>query len=200
MHPHQQQQQGQRGIEGPSRKEAFNALLLAARIHRDCIAPWLDSGFGPEAFGWPTFFAFIILAVAAGGTGDPGMCVFAAGWLVLMIYHRVAGVVARSRGYVVHSQYGGYPWLAMRILKVLPFNWTEQQARAFELLICLVVGGLLLSLSQLLGAFVMAGAFSMGFLLGLQRELLRRKGQQLIDAQWEQQNAVAERNRMLRKR
>jgi len=185
----QQQPQKDR-IEAPTMKESFNVLFFAMKIHWATIAPFLHVRFGPESLSWSALFGFVLLFFVAGGSGEPAMWVFSLLFVVLLLVHRVNGARLRSAGFQQHSQDCGYPWLAM----LIPGIRTVQRAMAFEILICFIVGALLLPVSQVLGAYVMLGGISMGFMLGVQREVLRRRQQQVVDAEMENRAMFGNRN------
>ena len=76
---------------------------------------------------------------------DPAMIYFFYAWLLAVIAERLETSRLVRKGWVEHSRYAGYPWLAMK----LPFIKKPVTAKnCVEPVICLLVGALLCPLSE----------------------------------------------------
>jgi hypothetical protein len=163
-------------------KGSFNALLFFSQLHAACIWPFLRTGMGVEAlrqYGALAFFLLMFLAL-----NSTAMLVYLALWCVFAARQRAKADSSQ------HSQYTGYPYLAIKI----PGFRTEAKAKVAESLLCLAVGVALMPVNEGVGAFVAVGMFSLAMVEGIGREVNRKRMLRMRDA-WIEQQQLAERFR-----
>jgi hypothetical protein len=172
--------------EQSSFRSSFNAMYFLANSHATCLTVFLRHSFGSEAIGMNGLVAVLMMLVYRGETRCLAMGTFFMAWLVALIVQRLRTFVLYQRGWRLHSRYGGYPWLAIRI----PFVKTEVRAMALEPLVCLLVGHVLCRWSEPVGRFVMFGCFSLAIKNGIERQIDRARLRQMHDAVIEQMHLV----------
>ncbi len=157
---------------------AFRGSLYAiALVLTTCVTVFTRRRFGAEALGWNGLGAFLLLLFYAGSS--PGMQVYFCLWVLALLIQRCQTIWMGIRGHVEHSRYGGWPWLAIRFAK------NEMQAKALEVLLCLIAGGLLYSLSEAVGMFVIRCGFGMAVVQVIDRQVLAMQDRRMRDAEIE---------------
>jgi hypothetical protein len=163
-------------------RQAVNVCFAIANAHAACITPFIRHSFGSNYPGICGLFAVILMFFTAAESRDPRMLDYLAIWMVVVVLQRIRSFALRRRGLSVHSYYAGLPWLAM----LVPFSKTENQAKNFEPILCLVIGGFVGIWSPTVGGFVMAGFVSLTVIQGMQAEMRSRQLTAMRDLQIEQ--------------
>jgi hypothetical protein len=157
--------------------QSFAFTYLVARSHSLAMHLFMRHTFGVHAFdpyGVFTGIGLLVLANLYGGFG------WLLGWWFLMLLYHRARLLKQER---VHTRYGGYPWLAMR----LPFVKDEEQARKAEPFMCGVAGLILMDPCPELGLFVGLGFFSMSAVLLIEQLSVKQRLRAMHDAEIEMQ-------------
>lgn len=184
MFPQQNQpQQSEQAKSG----DPIGVLYFIANTHATCITPFLRTGFGSEALGFPGLFALGILLFCMGA--EPLMVAWLLAWLLAVVVQRIITLREIRRGAVIHSRYAGRP-----ILMNLPFVKKERTAMVLEMFVCFTLGAFMLALSHFMGLFLMAGFLSLAIRHGIEDEVYRKRVQRMRDADIEQR-ALADRFR-----
>ena len=160
--------------------DALGIVFFAANVLATSVAVFLRRGFGREALGWNSLVAFFLLLFL--GAADPAFGYFAIAFTFAQVFRRVETFRLLRGGAVLHSQYAGFPYWAMK----LPFVKSEKAAReAVEPLICLVVGVLLCPLSENIGGYVML--CGVGFIARycIEELVMRKRVERMHDARIE---------------
>lgn len=164
-----------------STAETGDAIYMALRVLSTCITPLIRTGFGVEGLGINALFAFILLVLLAGSV--PDMHGYFLLWFVALVMQRLITLRNVRRGLVVHSRYGGYPWLAMKM------PWVRKESTAVlivEPLLCLGLGGVIYIVSPLFGEFFMACAAAMFLKCLVEKGINHKRIQRMRDAEIEQ--------------
>jgi hypothetical protein len=183
MQPQQQEKKWGMG-------DTFNALYAVAVLQSTAVTPFLRTNFGVEALGFPGIWAFVLLLAWAGLSGDPMMLGYLVAWLFAVACQRVRTARLVRQGWVAHSQYTGWPRLALRV----PFVRKETTAKGvIEPLLCLALGVVLGAIAEAhqrpftLPAFFLVSSFCLAFREKVNREVERKRVQAMRDAQIDQQ-------------
>ncbi len=167
-----------------SQGDGLSFLYSLCYVHATTLAVFLRRDFGREALGLNAFLAMLLILVFYSLTADRAVFVFFVCWLAAQITQRVRTFRLIRSGEIFHSRYAGTPWLAMTV----PLVRKESTARGLiEPLICLIAGALLCPVSENLGGFVMFGLFTFLIRNGIEREIVRKRVEQMHDAEIEQQ-------------
>jgi len=168
---------------GRKARDNFSIALALANGHAACLAPFLRCRFGVRALGVDAVIGMLILFVYAEASHAPEIGGFFCIWfLAVWLQRRQANKLAKS-GWTVHSRYTGYPWVAMKILRVRD----ELNAKGVaDPVVCIIAGLLIQRVSPALGNFIFLGAFSFAFQVGIERRLMRMRRLGMQDAQIEQ--------------
>ena len=162
---------------------SFNGLYLICLILSQCIMPLLRTGMGSRAQGLYSVIAGVFMFYLAHALYDQPLLNFFLVWLIAVVVQRMLSGRAAKNGLLVHSQYDGYPTVALRLC---PFIRDESTAKlVVEPLICFAAGYLLLGWSDALGKLIMAAAFSLIFLENFDRHITNKREQQILDARLE---------------
>jgi hypothetical protein len=157
-------------------------IYFACNVHATSIAVFIRRGFGREALGWNSLCAIVVLIFLAGE--DRAFLGYVVLFLFAQIWRRVETFRLLRSGIVLHSRYPGYPYWAMKV----PFVTSEENAMSgIEPLMCFLGGALLCPVSVNIGGYVMLGALTLGIRGGIEREIDRKRIQQMKDAALEQQ-------------
>lgn len=181
---------GQQGNQnGLSPHEKFNIVYALARGHATCFLPFIRKNFGSEALARPGAIAFVIMLVVGGLGRIDDMWFFLALWALAMLCQRTSSARARREGVIRHSRYEG--------------DVDEKAARAFggrmmvkqiiEPLFCIFAGVCVeaMGLSHELAVFIGSGAFSLGLVAMIDRQLEENRLTAMRDAAIEQSYVVA---------
>ncbi len=187
------QQQPESGDFSHDFRNAVNWLYLLANAHATCLTMFIRHSFGTNVPGLSGVFAVIMMLLAVAESNDIRMLWFLYAWIAALICQRMRTGFLCLRGHREHSEYSGWPWLAMRI----PFMKSESQAKNSEPTLCLVIGPLLCPVSPTVGMFVMAGVVSLTIVRCMNQYAISRQVTAMRDMQFEQQ-AMSERMRGLR--
>ncbi len=187
------QQQPESGDISRDFRNTVNWLYLLANAHATCITMFIRHSFGTNVPGFSGVFAMIMMILFVAESNDIRMLWFLYAWFIALICQRLRTGVLYLRGHREHSEYSGWPWLAMRI----PFTKSESQAKNQEPSLCLLLGLLLCPLSPTVGLFVMAGVVSLTIVRCMHQYAVRRQVTAIRDMQIEQQ-ILSERMRGLR--
>lgn len=156
-------------------------LYFLVNVHATLITPFLRSGFGNNALGFPGLFALVLLLLCMGK--EPKMLLWLFAWLVAVIVQRLETFRLLRKGVAIHSYYSGYPSVAMRC----PFVRKEKTAfLLIEPMTCAVLGALLCQYSEFMGAFLMAGFLSLPIRAAIEHEVYRKRVERMRDAEIEQ--------------
>lgn len=175
-------------------RAGVNFLYLLALAHSLCITPFIRRNFGIGMPGFAGIAALILLILTICGTEDYAMITYLKIWFVALLCQRLFSFVQYCRGRHEHSQYDGWPWLALWI----PFIRTEERAKTVEPSLCLILAVCCVPWSESVAAFVGAGAISLSFLRVMQLTARRRQVIMMRDLRIEQQ-LLSERLRGVRK-
>lgn len=167
----------QRDEQSVSYAYVFGLVYLLCAAHRACITVFIRRDFGLNAFNPHALIALVFLLLAA--TGKNAFQIYFWLWLIALIGQRIRSFSLRHRG--GHSRYQGYPWLAM----YMPNVKTEEQARQAEPYMCLFGGMVIVTLSEPVGAFILAGVVSFGFCLAYDAIVDMRRMQAMRDIEHE---------------
>jgi hypothetical protein len=167
--------------EGFTHGDGMNVLYRVLSVVVSCITPIIRSGFGSEGLGLNGFFALLLLIVVAASV--PDMQGYLGLWIIAVVLQRIATFRNRYRGLVVHSRYGGYPWLAMR----MPLVRRESTALLIvEPLLVFGLGGVLYTCSADFGHFMMACAVALFLKCLVEKAIHYKRLQRMRDAEIEQ--------------
>ena len=162
--------------------DSMHLLYLIVSGHSACLTPFIRHSFGLECFRLDAIVALFMI-VGYGSMGrHPEMLIFLYVWLGVMLIQRIVSTVRTRRGWIEHTRYAGYPWLAMKV----PFVRKELTARVLEPSICALIGGAICPFSEALGAFVMMGFLSLSIQTAIDRGLIRARVRRMQDSQIEQ--------------
>jgi len=156
-------------------------LYFASNVLATSIAVFIRRGFGREALSWNSLFAFLLLLFLAGAEG-PAFVLFAGAFTAAQIYRRIETFRIIRGGGIVHSQYAGYPYVAMKV----PFVKTEHRAKELiEPLFCFITGLLLCPVSVGIGGYV--ALCGIGFMVryGIDDAVARKRIERMQDARIE---------------
>jgi len=174
-------------------RNAVNWLYLLANAHATCLTMFIRHSFGTNVPGFSGVFAVIMMLLVVAESSDIRMLWFLYAWFIALICQRLRTGFLYARGRREHSEYSGWPWLAMRI----PFMKSESQAKNCEPTLCLLLGAILCPLSPTVGLFVMAGVISLTVVRCMHQYAISRQVTAMRDMQIEQR-AMSERMRGLR--
>ena len=164
--------------------EAFNIFYFACNVHASCISPFIRKDFGAQHHRNYGLFTTILLLVVAGEDRSGLGTLYFFAWLAAVIFRRIETFMLMKKGTIIHSQYAGYPWLAMRF----PFVRKESFAMGIiEPEMCLATGIALLPLSEPLGLLFMGGFISFLSRNGIERDVVKKRIQAMHDARIEQE-------------
>jgi len=170
---------GQSGQGNQKKSDPLGALYFLCNIHATCFTVWIRSGYGSEALGFAGIIALVVMAFCM--ALEPLMLFWIIAWILAVIVQRI--ITFRSKN-VVHSRYNAYPWLAMKV----PFLKNEKTARQFtEPAMCLLVGVLLLPLSQFMGVFLGLGFITLMVRNAVEQQIHDRRITRMRDARIEGQ-------------
>jgi hypothetical protein len=175
MHDQQQTPNEQMTVRG-----SFNFLYLAINGHATCFTPFLHYGFGSEALGVNGIAGLVVILLYIAFSGSPAMVTFLYVWLFMMLMQRIKTTMMRREGYVIHSRYDGFPFLAKKLVK------SERAARGLEPFICAIAGILLMPYDEALGQFVLFGVVSLIARIAIQERIDNVAVQRMRDAEIEQ--------------
>jgi len=163
--------------------DTINLFYFVANIHRTAIATLIRRDYGSEALGWNAFLAMILIFMVYAATLDQVVLFYLGVWFFCQIGQRIRTFWNFRKGIVIHSQYAGYPYLAMMV----PFVRRQSTATGIiEPMMCLFGGVLLCPLSVNLGGFIMCGLLSFMVTDGIEREIRRQRLVRMHDAEIEQ--------------
>lgn len=174
-------------VDGPgdqmTPQNCTNLVFTLAYAHALCFLPFIRINFGSEAFGGlsgPIALVMILLAWGSDPTGT--MKIFFWLWIAFLLCQRSRMAVNRRNQVPIHSNYSGFPKIAMQLFRCK----TEIQARTVEPVICLLVGiPIAIYVSDVAGKFIMSGFASLMIVEGTYRWIDNRKVQQMRDAKLE---------------
>ncbi|HEX4132934.1 MAG TPA: hypothetical protein VHZ24_23075 [Pirellulales bacterium] len=169
-----------------SLRDSFNLMYMLASAHATCLTPMMRHSFGVEALGWNGLGAFLVMGVAMMAAPGADMKSLFCWWLMAFMLQRLRTMKLVRNGWVAHSRYDGYPWLALQ----LPLVHDERTAKTIEPFLCLLGGMLLYPISEAVGQFVLLGIGSLSIKLSIERQTERVKLQRLRDAEIEQRSLI----------
>jgi hypothetical protein len=169
-----------------------NILYLLANAHALCINMFIRHSFGTNMPGITGVVSLIMLFLMTAGPEGIVFFWFMVAWLFALLCQRARTTQLVNRGWLEHSYYGGWPWLAM-----LGGTKSEIIGKKMEPFVCVFLGLLLWPLSPALGKFVAFGFVSMSFVLTTNMAINRRQVTAMRDLRIEQQQ-MSERMRGLR--
>jgi hypothetical protein len=180
-----QQQQSDDGMLAKAR-QGFDIIYFLALGHTLCLTAIIRSRFGVEALGWPVVAAIVVQMLYALVSPSEAMVMFFPVWVLFIINRRFCAWHRYRKGHQGHSRYMGFPWLAKKFC-----TW-ESTAKGFvEPVLCLLVGALLMPVSESLGFFVMGGFISMLVVQAIEGEINMRRTRRMRDAWIEQKELSA---------
>jgi hypothetical protein len=172
--------------KGVSSAGALRFLHLLINAHTTSITVFTRHSFGTEALGFSGLCALGLLILVGGFSRSPDMLNYLVIWLVVLVAQRITTFRRVNQGWIEHSRYTGVPWLGFK------FTRSELCAKGLvEPIICLIVGTLLMPVSETVGTFVMLGFFSLMIETAMQRQRSRVRLMAMRDAHIEQK-ALAE--------
>lgn len=164
-----------------STAESLGALYLVANVLATSVGVFIRRGFGKEALGWNSVFAFLLLAWL-GSIEGPAFMVFLLAFVGAQICRRIETFRMVRQGHVIHSQYAGFPYWAMKV----PFVKNERTAReVVEPVICFLIGLMLCPVSVGLGGYVMVCGVALIVRLCIQNGVNHQRVQRMQDAKIE---------------
>lgn len=162
--------------------QGLGLLYFAANVLATSVAVFIRRGFGKEAIAWNSLAAFLTLFFLAGAAGDISFFYFLVAFTFAQICRRVETFRIIRNGHVLHSQYAGFPYWAMKV----PFVKSEKVARELvEPVFCFITGILLCPVSVNVGGYlVLCGV---GFIVRhcIEEEVSRKRIQRMHDARIE---------------
>src|SRR5438045_1928627 len=126
--------------------EAFVGLVFTAlATHHACISPFTRCRSGKNWPGVCGLYAFGLLYLMA--IQSRAFLYYLAAWFAMLVYRRIESFIARWKGWRIHGNDSGYPWLTrhMGIGRAVIMG---------EVLPCLVIGVCLMPVSGLLAKFI----------------------------------------------
>lgn len=168
-------------------RTSLNLFAILVAGHATCFTVFLRHSFGTRALGRNGVVACLLILLSACGAEDPVLLMFLGLFLLALILQRLKTFQLYRQGVEWHSQYGGYPFLALKI----PLVRSEGTAKAFEPIFCLLIGPCLCPLSEPLGLFVMLGFFSLLFVRAFETQIMSNRMRAMRDAAIEQRNMAA---------
>jgi hypothetical protein len=172
---------GQLQQEKPDNSDPLGMLYFVANVHFMCFCPFLRRRMGVEGFGLAGLVALIVLTVWSPFAG-PLMYLWLLLWFLAVIYRRVESFRLARKGVAIHSRFAGEPWLALK----MPFVKKASTATGIiEPLMCLVVGLLLLPVSERMGGFIAVGFITLLVRNGIEHAIYEKRVQRMKDAELE---------------
>jgi uncharacterized membrane protein YiaA len=147
------------GFNYPNARESVNILYVLTKGMATCVTPFIRCNTGVHALGVFGVIALIIIAMYASAESSPEMGFYLVAWFVSVLRHNVKARRAQRLGCGEHSQYAGWPWLAMKI----PFVRTEDVAKGIEPFMCFFLGAFVCPLSLAMGQFLMLAGVGLLF-------------------------------------
>lgn len=187
------QQQSESDQSSNDLRNSVNWLYALANAHATCITMFIRCGFGTAVPGLSGVLAVVMMLLAVAQTNDIRMLWFFYAWIIALICQRLWTGILFLRGRREHSEYSGWPWLAM----LFPTVRNETQAKNIEPVFCLLLGLLLGGFSPSVGGYVMFGVISLTVVRALQLAAVRRQVTAMRDLEIEQR-AMSERMRGIR--
>lgn len=159
-----------------TRGDALGILYLIAGSHAVCITPFIRKDVGAEYFGVRAVGAVLFMGLLSEGRWLTPMGLYLIAWFVALIYRRIETFRNWRRGFIVHSRFIGFPWLAMKLVK------NEERARLFEPVLCLLIGAPVWVISPSLGHLIMGGFISLAVCMGTEQFAVYKRLQHMHDA------------------
>lgn len=181
----QQQQPQQPDID---LKGAFNVFYLVFAGLATTVTTFTRRDFGKEALGVAGLAGFVFILVYGAVMHVPEMIIYLGVWMVSVLVQRARQFRMWLDKRIVHSRYGGYPWLGFRLNRKAK---TEVKAKEAEALFVIVAGGLLTQASLGVGLYVVLAGVAAVFVECLHVETRKKQLQDMTDAEIEQR-ALAE--------
>jgi hypothetical protein len=175
----QNQQQEQRLTLREQAACGIGIAYLFLSAHRLAISPFIRNGFGARAHEPHVLYTFGGLMWLSCGYG--GFRLYFLCWLAVMAARRVETLRLALKGVRYHTRYQGHPFAAM----LMPRVKTEAHARYAEPLLCLAVGLVLVTISEPVGFFVMAGFVSFAGCMAIDAMIDQRRVEAMHDAEME---------------
>ena len=162
--------------------QGLNLVYFVSNVFATSIGVFIRKDFGKEALGFNSLFAFIAMVLIAGDSPDKAFGYFVIAFVGMQIYRRIETFRLCRKGDVIHSQYAGYPYLAMKV----PFVKSEKVAReVVEPVICVIAGLLLMPVSVGMGDYILICAIGLVVRHCMEDAVSRRRVQRMRDAQIE---------------
>lgn len=158
--------------------DSLGLIYLFANSHATAITPLIRNNFGTEAFHPYGLVALLLMLALTGGRWASGMGIYLGVWFIALVVRRIESLRLRMKGFIAHSRYRGYPWLAMKFR----FIKDVEQAKGFEPFMCFLIGAAICPMSETLGLFIMAGFVSLGMSMCIDKFIVFKRVQQMSDA------------------
>ena len=173
-------------------KRNFNIICLLMIIHQRGIVVIGRNRWGKEAIALPNALAFVMMILWASLTQDNCMWYWIAFWLLCHLRRRVESARLAKSGIMIHSQYDGWPYDAIRFCR------TERQAKLIvEPILTGILGGMLWWIYtqnglQVAGLpyYLLAGCVSLPFVESIKQQVQERRMQSMVDARIESEQMV----------
>lgn len=157
-------------------------IYFTANVLATIVAVFLRRGFGKDALGWNSLIAFFVLFFLAGAANDMVFFYLLVAFTFGQITRRLETFRIYRNGHVLHSQYAGFPYWAMKV----PFVKSQKLARELvEPVICFVIGLLLCPFSERVGAFIALCGIGLIVRHCIEVEVDRKRVQRMHDARIE---------------
>jgi drug/metabolite transporter (DMT)-like permease len=120
---------------GPSERQTFNLVMTAVAACATTVQVFCRKGFGRRALDYRGGMAAVLLYAVAAFCREASMLYYLAGFLIVLAVQRLTTMRLLRSGVLMHSQYTGYPVLAMK------FTRNERTAKGVvEPLLCIFLG------------------------------------------------------------
>lgn len=136
---------------------AINVVYWVFKGLGTCVTPFIRRDFGVNGIGSSGLVAFLIIIFYGGERNAPEIVLYLMAWLAALFWRKSQSARNERKGRAEHSQYDGWPWLAMKI----PFVKSEQKAKSLEPFVCFFGGGFICPISETIGTLVMLSAFGL---------------------------------------
>lgn len=185
MYPRQQPQRS----ADLDMKGAFNFAYLVFAGLATTVTTFTRRDFGKEVLGVAGLAGFVFILVFGAVMHVPEMMIYLGVWMVSVLVQRARQFRMWLHKRIVHSRYGGYPWLGFRLNRKAA---TERKAKEAEAFFVIAAGAALTQVVLGVGLYVMLAGFAVIFVECLHVESRKKQLQDLTDAEIEQRSLAEE--------
>jgi hypothetical protein len=177
-----------------SLKPGCNLFLLLCIAHQRCLVVPMRNFFGMHALGMPSILGLLLMLIWSALSEDPVMFVWMAAWGICFAHRCMQSLRMEREGAKVHSQYDGWPFETIKMGK------TENTSKlVVEPLMVVIIGAILVVIYKEfhlnmkgLPLFFLLGGFTLPVIEMIKQSIWKKRTQEMMDAQIENEAAVRE--------